>query len=99
MEVQRGAGGARGVINRGGVCRSVWARWGLWRGSGWSRRTVGRVRGSYWIPWSAGSRGVRLQHHFLIVGKAFVDLSSLLSLQTLRDKREGLLQYNSTRGW
>jgi hypothetical protein len=36
---------------------------------------------------------------FLIVGKAFVDLSSLLSLQTLRDKREGLLQYNSTRGW
>jgi hypothetical protein len=28
---------------------------------------------------------------FLNVGKAFVDLSSLLSLQTLRDKREGLL--------
>jgi hypothetical protein len=29
----------------GKLARSVWTRWGPWRGSGWSRRTMGRVRG------------------------------------------------------
>jgi hypothetical protein len=48
------------LFQRGGVgmlTRSVWAKWGPWRGSGWSRRTVGRVRGFLEVSWSARNRG------------------------------------------
>jgi hypothetical protein len=27
-------------------CMTVWAKWGPWRGFDWSKRTVGRARGS-----------------------------------------------------
>jgi hypothetical protein len=44
MGVERGSGVACGIIWQGGSTRSVWGKWGPWRGSGWSRRTVERIR-------------------------------------------------------
>jgi hypothetical protein len=61
MGQEGGAGVVCSLKTEGECVRSVWAKWGPWRGSGWSRRTVGRVRGFYWMSWSARIRGVRLQ--------------------------------------
>jgi hypothetical protein len=38
-------------------CMTVCSMWGLGWCPGWARRTVGRVRGSYWMSWSARIRG------------------------------------------
>jgi hypothetical protein len=72
-EWRGGLGCAVGFYFEGGrsmACRSVWARWGPWRGSGWGRGAVERVQRVQGVHWSARNRG-EAAAPFLIDGQSF----------------------------
>jgi hypothetical protein len=74
------------LISEGEWCKLVWAMWGSWRGSGWSRRTVGRVRETRRVPCSEGSL-LQVINVYCMNRYMHVCLPSS-SLQALVDKEE-----------